>query len=142
MPLKILHSKEEVYKMKDEKKHIDKKWYILILLLVVIIFQTIILVQMKSQLNEHGLLFAFNYRGNCIPDETTAVQYGKIIYKVRTGIDYNDYDFGVEYDKSLDAWNVWLLTEAEKNGDNTKYLDYRGIFIDKDYGTILRDYIQ
>ena len=128
--------------MKYKKKNIGKCWYILIVLLVIIAVQTILLIRTKSQVTENDLLFAFNNRGNCIPDETAAVQYGKIIYKVRTGVDYNDYDFGVEYDEALDAWNVWLLTEAEKNNDNTMYLDHRGIFIDKDYGTVIRDYIK
>ena len=49
------------------------------------------------------------------------------------------------YKKIYDYWIISIvnyITEAEKNGDNTKYLDYRGIFIDKDYGTILKDYIR
>ncbi len=40
------------------------------------------------------------------------------------------------------TWNVFLLTDAEKAGKDVSYLDYRGIFIDKNYGAVLRNYIE
>ena len=125
----------------NRKQHLDKKWCVLVLLLFIIIVETIVSLNMKAQIAENDMLQVFNYKGNCIPDEETALQYGKILYRVRTGIIYDDSDFGVIYNDSLEAWNVWLLTEEEKNGETITWLDYHGVYIDKDYGTVIRDSI-
>lgn len=82
------------------------------------------------------ILLAYNFKRNCIPDKVSAIKYAKIIYKVRTGNDYSEELFDAEYLSELNAWNVYLIEEGADR------LDHYGILIDKDYGTILRDYIQ
>lgn len=89
-------------------KKIEKKWFVIVLLLIIIVFQGLVIAGITSNVTMNDLLRVYNYQGNCIPDEATAVSYGKLIYRAKTGIDHDEQDFGVKYDKEVNAWNVFL----------------------------------
>ena len=109
---------------------------LIVLLLIIIAFESFCLIRVKSVISKKDVLIAYNFKGNCIPDRGSAIKYAKIIYKTRTGNDYSEELFDATYLDELNAWHVYLIE------DGVDRLDSYGIFIDKDYGTIFRDYIQ
>ncbi len=121
-------------------KKADKKTYIIIFLLIVIVVQSVVFCKKRSEIIDKNFLITHNFKGNCIPDEETAIEYGKLIYKVRTGKEYTNDDFNVRYDENNKTWNV-VLKKYDENNQPIVYVDYAGIFIYKEYGTIVADYI-
>ena len=124
------------------KKFLKNKYNVIITLLfgAILFLSAVVVVRSKPMICDWNLI-KYNFRGGCVPDEESAIEIAKVVYKARSGIDFESDEFKVSYDKENNAWNVRLVDyKEEANGGYPTYLGYRGIYIDKDYATIVRDY--
>ena len=100
------------------KRFLKKKYHIIIVLQLIVILTLLLVFMVNSKpiISEWDLI-AYNFQGNCVPDEESAIEIAKVIYKTRSGIDFESDEFKVSYDEQLQAWNVRLIDyKEEANG--------------------------
>ena len=114
---------------KKENVRMRYKAKIIIIILSILLSASIIYnIKILSVLPENIIVLRKN-----VPDEEAAIGIAKVIFKVYTGVEFNDDDFSCAEDET--GWQVHLKNRGDFD-ENVMTLDDSGVFINKYDGTI------
>ncbi len=90
-----------------------------------------------------GILYKYSNKNFCniksdyAGDKETAIKIAQAVYKAKTGQEYTTDEFYIDFDTENNEWHIYTSAEDVPD-DNLFVLDYYGLYINADTGSITK----